>query len=611
MFRFNMRKSRHRADAMGIRKMLVQVRDHPKDREDEEKSPLRQGNRNERFLASNIKKSSPVSILELNCCDTSETEETVLHVDSSLSQNSDGEVEPTTITTTARIIVVNDDSSSDRYDSSDQDDDTLFLGDIYESNTFDCKKGGKYQLETSNPLADAVECAPKFPKQSHQHIKNIDDPIVALALQATRKILAMHSHIDLDTAALLKRCTREKQHTEPFYMKLDQMGNVFVDQGQPEQAIEKYILALHLKRKSLRLHKQKATHRLHVLASIATSINNVAFLQHNQGRINADETLDSYMIALEIKSKVLGVDHLSVGKTLNNIGSIHYLRQDFQMAVETYEKARDILQLHLGCHHLDVCTVTANLGDVHASMKQWSCAVEEYRKALDLRWPFFGPSDPKVIRLMEQVAELEMYMNQLDAEKDDDDQSDTASHRDRFYGPIVKDVRKLHKEVQRDIDHLDLLASQLPLEMIKDKIAVFQEIREMMENGSEDDIHDKQPDVELYETPKIDGLDPTQTMSDICPVLVDAKKIESSAVARESEMYSFSTPTSIKKQGVQPRRDSCRTPTSKSPLHLTPEERQVALVSVKEKLAKLRSKRESRTLIWSASPSPTKYSSVE
>ena len=581
MFRFNVRKSRHRVEFMMGSSFATTRSDKKQVVTDGSGQKNKQGTRNgkQRSL-SNIKTTknkstsrspsprlvqSETSFDLYDHGDTSETERTVPHVDSSFSQNSDTEKE--IVTATIKSITntfAGDCDSNDSFNDSD-DEDIPFLGNVFE---FD---------EDEDVAKD--------------HNDYVDNSIVQLALQASQNILNDASktcsvNLSLEASAPIS----DMKQLERLFVQLDQAGNVIVEEGRSEQAVINYFQALHYKREALLLIHEKSPstcnrndqNRLvntttrcgpkqHVLASIATSINNLAFLLHNQSRIDANETLVLYQIALQIKRHVLGSHHLSVGKTLNNVGSIYYIQREFQLAAQNYEDARTILQLHLGSRHLDVCTVTSNIGDVRCSLQQWRLAAKEYRAALELRWPLYGPSDPKNVRLMEQIAEIEMKINQLNAEKEDLDHVTSISN-EKCYGPIIKDVRKLHKEVQRDIDRIDRqLASQLPLEMMKEKIEMYREIRDIATSDSHVDRCAGQDD---------------------CTKQISEYVGEKSAAHTNSRLKSFDVVVLSAREHIKSPTTSNRITGRLAP-QLTSEERHKALISVKEKLAKLRANRES------------------
>jgi len=215
-----------------------------------------------------------------------------------------------------------------------------------------------------------------------------EDPIVQLAFEASDPFDPEHRN----------RIAREAAD-------LDRQGNVFFEQGQYDRAFSLYRRALTLKRQSLHVSVEEDDDELDeeeidskkssILASVATSINNMTYLKQRAGQASSDETMAAYLKSLQIKREILGPDHLSVGKTLNNIGSVFYLQQDYESALKAYQDARYIMEQNLGAQHLDVGTVTSNIGDVYYMMDQTTQALQHYRKALDVRWQVLGQYDPK------------------------------------------------------------------------------------------------------------------------------------------------------------------------------------------------------------------------
>ena len=161
--------------------------------------------------------------------------------------------------------------------------------------------------------------------------------------------------------------------------------------------------------------------------SVATSINNIGYLRQQSGQASAEETMEAYKNSLQIKRRVLGKDNLSVGKTLNNLGTVHYLKREYEQALRAYREALEIMITTLGSHHLDVGTVHSNIGDVYwaqsgdsKSAEGQDCqekfyqtsrnsALRHYRHSLEIRWEELKDHhDPKIIRLLEKIAALEM-----------------------------------------------------------------------------------------------------------------------------------------------------------------------------------------------------------
>merc|ERR1712157_445805 len=139
-----------------------------------------------------------------------------------------------------------------------------------------------------------------------------------------------------------------------------------------------------------------------LLASVATSINNIGFLRQRLGSGTNTEIMSVYKESLKLEKKILGNDHLSVGTTLNNIGSVYFSNESFEEALKAYQQALDILVLNLGGFHMDVATVYSNIGDVYFATKKMEEAGISYDMALKIRWSELGVDgkrDQRIIRL--------------------------------------------------------------------------------------------------------------------------------------------------------------------------------------------------------------------
>ena len=231
-----------------------------------------------------------------------------------------------------------------------------------------------------------------------------------------------------------------------------------------------------------------------IMASVATSINNMTYLKQRAGLASNEETMASYLKSLQIKRDILGPDHLSVGKTLNNIGSVFYLKKEYEPALSAYKDARRIMEDKLGSGHCDVGTVMSNIGDVYYATHRKEDALLHYRGALDIRWKKLGSQDPKVIRLMKQVASLETGQQ---PEKDEDDVSQRAlgrngwsEHGDPRDSEFTASIKDLSAELEDDMRYFDLVEREMAISMVKDKMKIFREMRDlysMDEDGDDSD----------------------------------------------------------------------------------------------------------------------------
>ena len=300
-----------------------------------------------------------------------------------------------------------------------------------------------------------------------------------------------------------KQLNKEAERIARAAAALDSKGNDLFEKGYYDKAMETYTKALKLKRRTFHsmLEEvddlmaesleddpdviQKTDHRL--LVSMATSINNIGYLRQRAGDATPDETMAAYKKSLRIKRQILGNDSLSVGKTLNNIGSVHYLKQEFPGALMAYEEALQIMQSALGPEHPDVATVFSNMGDVYWAQGDKPKALEHYRNALTIRWGCFGEHDPKVVRLLEKIAAIEMGDTMMEQTRLQLLESGTL-----YYGeeselfdldmkPMAQELHLLHGQLEEDLQYVDWMSKKMAMDMIKDKVLIMRGMRELME----------------------------------------------------------------------------------------------------------------------------------
>lgn len=248
--------------------------------------------------------------------------------------------------------------------------------------------------------------------------------------------------------------------------------------------------------------------------SVATSINNIGYLRQQSGQASAEETMQAYQNSLKIKRRVLGKDNLSVGKTLNNLGTVHYLKREYEQALGAYREALEIMMTSLGSHHLDVGTVHSNIGDVYWAQSgdsksgegqecqekfyqaSRSSALSHYRQSLEIRWEELKDHhDPKIIRLLEKIAALEMGESFLALVHSSHKhrQSPTAigdgprtptpgADADEMYAGtprVQQELQTLHEEVRKDVKAMDMAERKMAIDMVKDKLRLIREMKKL------------------------------------------------------------------------------------------------------------------------------------
>ena len=307
----------------------------------------------------------------------------------------------------------------------------------------------------------------------HPFVAEESDPLVQLAL--TQKTSSIGDEARLKISLAVKA--------------LDRAGNTLFEKGDYDAAFLRYERSLWLKQKTVEAEApstKKSEQDKSVMAAVATSINNMTYLKQRSGKASTAETMSSYLKSLQIKREILGPDHLSVGKTLNNIGSVFYMSREFDAALTAYKDAFRILKQHLGEDHLDAVTVVCNIADVQVAMGDKDGALKNYRKALALRWNELGSQDTKVVRLMEQVARLETG-DQPRLRVDDETELGFASQEEmREEAIFMDDLKELQQDLAEDMKYFDLVERQMAIDMLRDRTQMIREMRALEQQQQEE-----------------------------------------------------------------------------------------------------------------------------
>jgi len=275
--------------------------------------------------------------------------------------------------------------------------------------------------------------------------------------------------------------------------ELDQAGNNLIQQGKHDDALKAYILALKYKDLMLKTSivsddnagensSENSSPAISIrmkdqlLASVATSINNIGYLRQHLGDTSSDEIMSAYQDSLRIKKKILGESDLSIGTTLNNIGSVYFSNEDHKEAMNSYQQALDIMVDHLGTFHLDVATVQSNIGDVYAATDEFELARMYYDQALEVRWSEIGNNDPKTTRLLERIAAIDM----AETTKNLIERPETVYERktSEQYCPPPDTYTTLADDIFENVLSMEESENSLEIEMFRDKIEMICGMRE-------------------------------------------------------------------------------------------------------------------------------------
>lgn len=298
-----------------------------------------------------------------------------------------------------------------------------------------------------------------------------------------------------DEKVLAQKLAKERERTARAAAALDNKGNALFEKGNFDKAMLCYSKALKLKRRTFDSvldevddlvdqdtnSKKLSKADRQVLVSMATSINNIGYLRQRSGEATPEETMAAYQKSLSIKRKILGNNDLSVGKTLNNIGSVYYLTSNFKGALKAYQEGIAIMRENLGEYDPDVATVMSNIGDVYLASGEDDNSLANYRAALNIRYANFGRHDPRVVRLLEKIARIEIG-DRMTPKGEDADKSQLEENALLELGmlPLPKEFKALHGQVEEDMEFLDKRA----VDMIQERAGILKGLRDFSSSDS-------------------------------------------------------------------------------------------------------------------------------
>ena len=121
---------------------------------------------------------------------------------------------------------------------------------------------------------------------------------------------------------------------------------------------------------------------------VAVFFNNIAGVYEAKGEY--EEALKYYMLALEIREKVLKTEFLDTAANYNNIASVYDGKGEYHEALVWYQKALTIYVNELGTAHPDIARIYHNIATAYDAQAEYVKALEWYNKALRIRETVLG-----------------------------------------------------------------------------------------------------------------------------------------------------------------------------------------------------------------------------
>jgi tetratricopeptide (TPR) repeat protein len=118
----------------------------------------------------------------------------------------------------------------------------------------------------------------------------------------------------------------------------------------------------------------------------------LGYIKYCQGKYT--EAMTFYQNSLEIRQKILTVEHPDIGECYNHIGLIYSNMGEYLKALSSHEKALEIWQKTLPLNHPLLASSYSNIGFVYNHMGEYSKALSFYEKALKIYQKSLPPNHP-------------------------------------------------------------------------------------------------------------------------------------------------------------------------------------------------------------------------
>jgi serine/threonine-protein kinase len=177
---------------------------------------------------------------------------------------------------------------------------------------------------------------------------------------------------------------------------LNAEGLLLFRTGKHDEAHDKHTLALSL--------REKAVGPEHL--DTAISLNNLGILLNDMGR--PQEAREALTRAVAIREKNLGPDHPEVSLSLHNLAVVEARSGNFPAATAAFERALGAEERTLGPEHPDLVRPLSGLGEVAFSAGDLDRARAYYERALRIGDKALGPEHALVAAVLAQLGQVEV-----------------------------------------------------------------------------------------------------------------------------------------------------------------------------------------------------------
>ncbi|XP_046864393.1 uncharacterized protein LOC124458426 [Xenia sp. Carnegie-2017] len=120
----------------------------------------------------------------------------------------------------------------------------------------------------------------------------------------------------------------------------------------------------------------------------------------------------------EIQAKVLGVDHIHVSYSYNELGELLWKNGEYENAKDFLERAMGIQAKTFGPDHVNIATTYNNLGLVYNDMGEYRKAKDFYERAIEIESKAFGPDHVNIAIKYNNLGLVYNNMGEYEKAKD-------------------------------------------------------------------------------------------------------------------------------------------------------------------------------------------------
>ncbi len=138
--------------------------------------------------------------------------------------------------------------------------------------------------------------------------------------------------------------------------------------------------------------------------STSKTLNNLALLYSNQGKYGQAELLCQR--ALAINEKTLGPEHPHTATTLNSLANLYHNQGKYELVEPLYQRALTIDEKILGPEHPYTAITLHNLAFHYSAQGKYEQAEPLYQRALTIDEKILGPENPYTATTLHNLANL-------------------------------------------------------------------------------------------------------------------------------------------------------------------------------------------------------------